>query len=475
MSYQVAKEELEKAGDNTVGGVVVSLVFVFLTIAIYGLLGTRTTLLGDSVFVQTLTQIVLGGILILLITIFANYRVLKWVRNDAKKVIYWGFMGTIMFFVGGLFLLGLIPFLFGGSEGAAAGSIFLFFALIAAVIAYFIWRFIESRIERAARWLSVAAGVVMSEPGMLLMSFIQSVVLMIGSITQFIVVLYYQYGTDTSEDQLKSIMGIISFVYIWYGFFTLYYFGGVNTYMSYARIKGVDPTIGQGISSATRRIPSLLLYSLISTIVTVITRFRGGDGRSRRSGGGNNNINITDAGEIVGAILSAIVGSFMRVFGGILRYLYFLVSFFTLPIIIIRRKGAFAAMRESYEYFRSNPWNIIISDMSFGLGVWAIYLFSGIISGTGGFLYGVALSFIFGSGESFLGFGILLAFLTFIVGLFITKLFISPLFTAFTTTIYVYASEGPEAIAVAPPELIQQIESSVNSTAAMGPMAGRML
>lgn len=465
MSYNVSKAEIESAGDNTLGGVVVALVFVILTITIYGILGSQTNVLGQSSFIQFLTQVVLGGILILLISIFANYSVLKWVRQNAKQVIFWGFMGTILFFVGGIFLLGIFLFL----SNPFIGGVVLFVAIALGALAIFFWKAVQRRIDRAARWLSVASSVVMSEPGMLLMSLAQSVVLTVGAITQYIVIYSFQYfqADNLSADQMNNILSIISFFYIWFTFFTLYYFGGVNVHMAYARIKGVDPTIGQGISSATRKIPSLLLYSLISTIVQVVTNF----GRYSSQTRSQNGFGVRNTRDISAAVLGAV----WQIIGGIIRYLYYLVSFFTLPIIIIRRKGAIAAMKESYHYFKNNPWDIIISDMSFSWGVWSIYLFTSVISGVAGFAYGTALTFIYWGGTGYIVIGILFAFITFMAGIFITKLFISPLYTAFTTTIYVYASEGPDAIAVAPPELITQIENSMSNPATNAAMANKFM
>ena len=444
--YSIPSEQLVNSSDSKIGGFIIAFAFLAISGLILGYIVTTVQLDSVTTPIVLLSLLVLGVALVLVLAIISNLISLKLMVTHAYRMIQIGYgfgfgaMALLLIILGFLFLsssLGIILIIIG-------------FAIIGA--GFLIWKFLlRSRIQRAAQWISISATIVRDEPGMLLISFVQSLIISIGGITEVVLISSIQ-GLNISQENAGIVIYVVAFFYLWFTLFVTYFFDSVNIFVSYARIKGVDPKIGQGISAASSKVLAILGFSLISTIVYFITTLIRSAIQDR----------FSDSGSNIGGAMTSVLLQFVV---SMVEYMYRLISFFTLPIIVIRNKGAIDAMKESYGHFKSNFWDLVLGDMGFSWGIFSFYLTAGVISGGVGFIYGLILVSIVGGITLLLG-AVITALIAFGVGILVTVLFVRPLYNAFVTTFYIYASEGPQAIKNAPQVLTRQISTSLTKAKA---------
>lgn len=447
-----ATSDILNQDDSKIGALFVGFLFVAITGGIYAFLAMNTNVFSQSVAGKIITQLLIGLLVIFIAAVVANYVALDFLQDHARAILVWSYNLMLIFFglliFGGAALLiyvGLVAF---GGIMLVIGLIFAFFIIRS-------YRFMIMRLERAAQWLTIATTVVLNEPGMIIIAFVQSLVIGIGMITESIAVFVWRlYATNQNLDAnfSQNVLSLIGFLYLWFMLFVLYYFDGANTFIAYVRIKGADPTVGQGFAAASHKMLSLIGYAFVTAVVTTIVNSIRSFARQQRS----KNIDRNNIGWGIAMMLLSFLAS-------IAQYLYYLVSFFTLPSIIIRKNSLADGMRESYNLFKKYAWDVIISDMGYSYGQNMMYIVSALVSGGLGFVYG----YFTAQAGSYAGgpvlWGIIIGIAALIIGILITKFFLRPLYTSFVTTIYVYATEGPAAIAIAPNALLTQIDTSLQS------------
>lgn len=438
MSYKTrGSADILEADDKIISSLFIAIFFITVTAVTLGFVSNNTDIFQSDIS-STIVQILLLFGFLFLISIAANYKGLDLIQDHAYTIIKWCYLLGFGITVLSLVLFGLLL-----STSSPFGFILVGIGAVLAFIFWRIWPWLHERIIRAAQWLKIAATIVLNEPGMIFISFIQSLVIGIVSIVEFLS-LYawnsYAENTQVAGQNAELIGYIIMFVYLWFGLFVLYYFDGANTFIAYARIHGKDPKVGQGLNVAGKRSIALLGYALISAIMTVIVNFLYNLSHSARSGGGSGNRSVQQQ----------ILGMFLGLFAAIIDYIYYLISFFTLPSIVIRQHGTIEGMRESYHLFRRTLWDIIVSDTGYSYGAAIMYVFTGLILGSVGFVYGYVV------GASALGIGselftgIIVAVAALVFGLFISRFFLKPLYTSLVTTMYVFATEGEASLKIVP-------------------------
>ncbi|MHA2502972.1 MAG: DUF6159 family protein, partial [Candidatus Kariarchaeaceae archaeon] len=378
-----------------------------------------------------------------ILAIFANYKGLDVIQDHAFAIIKWSYLISIGLFIGMMFLFGLLTI-------SSFGIILIGIALLIAFLFRRSWPFILERIRRAAEWIKISVTIVLNEPGMIVLAFIQSIVVGITVIIEAISLIgwsQYAESQGTAENVATNVAYLIMFLYLWLALSVVYYFDGANTFISYARIHGKDPTVGQGLNAATKKILSIIGYAFISAVVYFITRLAI-----------LQSIKMQQESDNMGQVIAAV---FIRIIAQIALWLYHLVSFFTLPSIIIRQKTTTQAMGESKDLFRRTFWDMIISDMGYGYASNILYIVTGLILAVAGFAYGFLLGSVYDSLDP-VTLGIIVAVIALFLGLFASKFFLKPVYTALVTTIYVYATEGPAALKIVNPEMKSYLQKAEN-------------
>jgi hypothetical protein len=189
------------------------------------------------------------------------------------------------------------------------------------------------------------------------------------------------------------------FAFYLVSYFVVIFFNTALVSCVNARLQGREMSVGEGISNASRHLPAILGWALISATVGIILHL------------------IRERGGIFGQIASALVGG-----------AWGLVTFFVVPVLVIEDKGVFDAIKESTSLIRKTWGETIIGSGS----IFLVFMIIGII----GFL-GVLATLILGS---FLLFGI--ALVLFIALVIVLVIVASAMQGIFVTALYSYARTG---------------------------------
>ncbi|MHC5180291.1 MAG: DUF6159 family protein, partial [Planctomycetota bacterium] len=128
------------------------------------------------------------------------------------------------------------------------------------------------------------------------------------------------------------------FVFYFCNYFVIIFFNSAIAGCAAMRMRGQDPTIGDGFSIAISRIHAIFGWALVSATVGLILRI------------------IEDKNQKIGAFVASLLGT-----------AWTLVSFLVLPILVIENLGPFAALKKSTALLKRTWGAQIGANFSFGL------------------------------------------------------------------------------------------------------------
>ncbi|MHC5154956.1 MAG: DUF6159 family protein [Planctomycetota bacterium] len=128
------------------------------------------------------------------------------------------------------------------------------------------------------------------------------------------------------------------FVFYFCNYFVIIFFNSAIAGCAAMRMRGQDPTVGDGFSIAFSRIHAIFGWALVSATVGLILRI------------------IEDKNRKIGAFVASLLGT-----------AWTLVSFLVLPILVIENVGPFAALKKSTALFKRTWGAQIGANFSFGL------------------------------------------------------------------------------------------------------------
>lgn len=175
-------------------------------------------------------------------------------------------------------------------------------------------------------------------------------------------------------------------------------------------LQGRDSSFGAGLSASLSRLPALMGWALIETIVGWIISAVQGDGT-------NDNVLVT--------ILRAVLAGLMQV-------AWTIISFFVLPLIILRGKGPVEAIKESVKLIRAT-WGMQVAG---GVRIGGII---GLIAVLPGILVAVAGGFIAMAGTPALGIPISTIGVIVVI---LASILISAMKAVFSVALLRYVEEG---------------------------------
>jgi hypothetical protein len=142
--------------------------------------------------------------------------------------------------------------------------------------------------------------------------------------------------TVTTGEQIAYYAKLFMFYFC--NYFVIIFFNSAVAGCAAMRMRGQDPTIGDGFSIAFSRIHAIFGWALVSATVGLILRI------------------IEDKNEKIGAFIASLLGT-----------AWTLVSFLVLPILVIENVGPFAALKKSTALFKRTWGAQIGANFSFGL------------------------------------------------------------------------------------------------------------
>jgi hypothetical protein len=192
---------------------------------------------------------------------------------------------------------------------------------------------------------------------------------------------------------------VILFAFYAISYFIVIFFNTALISCVNARLNGVEMSVGEGLAAASRHLPSILAWALISATVGIILHLI-----EQRSG-------------ILGRIATAIVGG-----------VWSLVTFFVVPVLILEDKGVLDSVKESVSLIKKTWGESIVGSGSIML----IFVAIGFVA-----LLGMLGTLAFGN---MIVFGIALGL--FLILIVVLAVVATAMQGIFVTALYTYARTG---------------------------------
>ena len=206
---------------------------------------------------------------------------------------------------------------------------------------------------------------------------------------------------DAAMAEQISYYGKI-FIFYFCTYFVMMFFNTGIIACAVIRMRGGDPSLGDGFKMAFARVPLLLGWALIAATVGLILRI------------------IEDRSATVGKIIA-----------GLLGMAWSLTTFLVLPVLVVDCKGPFSAIKDSTKMLKTTWGEQLIAGYSFGL-LWFVCCLPGLLIFAAAFM--LADSYI------------IVWLVLLIVYMVILALVFSVMQTCFQAALYYYARQS-----VAPP------------------------
>ena len=208
-------------------------------------------------------------------------------------------------------------------------------------------------------------------------------------------------GEQVTTAQEVAYYGVL-FLFYFCNYFVITFFNVGIVACAVKRMAGGDPTVGDGLRAAAQRLPQIIGWALVAATVGLILRI------------------IEDRSEKLG-----------RIIAGLLGLAWTMVSYLVVPVMVVKGKGPFGALKDSTALLKHTWGEQIIGNFSFGI----IFFLLGIP----GWALIVAGIFAFGSAGPVVGAGLIVAAVFYLV---VVGLVQSALKVIFQAALYIYASDG---------------------------------
>ncbi len=137
--------------------------------------------------------------------------------------------------------------------------------------------------------------------------------------------------------QQQVVYYAILFVFYFCNYFVIVFFNSAIVACATIRLRGGDPTIGDGFRMAIARLPLILGWALVSATVGLVLRI------------------IEDKSKTIGRLVAGLLGMAWSV-----------VSFLVIPILVIEKQSPIAALKESTSLLKKTWGEQVIGNFNFG-------------------------------------------------------------------------------------------------------------
>lgn len=217
---------------------------------------------------------------------------------------------------------------------------------------------------------------------------------------------YAQVVLEEGEAPQDAVAYLILFLFYFVNYFVIVFFNSALVACAIIRLKGGEPTVGDGFRAAAAVLPQIAGWALVSATVGVVLRI------------------IESRSEKAGQIVAGLLGMGWTV-----------LTYFVVPVLVVERKGPVEATKRSMAILR-RTWG---EALSANLGAGLIFLLVGLVA-----LPALILTVVLGvfglvSGSvalAVIGFGL---FILVLIGISLVS---STLHTILLAALYVYAAEG---------------------------------
>lgn len=141
-----------------------------------------------------------------------------------------------------------------------------------------------------------------------------------------------------SQGPIPISFWVIAFAFYFANYFVIIFFNSALTACAFRVVDGKVPTLGYGMSMATKRLPQIIGWALVSAIVGVLLKI------------------VENAHERAGQIVAALLGSAWTA-----------LTFFVVPVIVLEGAGPIAAFRKSTSTLTKSWGTALVGNFSLGL------------------------------------------------------------------------------------------------------------
>ncbi|MAT13867.1 MAG: hypothetical protein CMJ46_01195 [Planctomyces sp.] len=207
---------------------------------------------------------------------------------------------------------------------------------------------------------------------------------------------------DAPVQEQVLYYGVLFLFYV-VNYFVMTYFNAAVIGAAIKRMRGGDPTFGDGIRFANRRLPQIAGWAVVSATVGLILRM------------------IEDRSEKVGAFVAGLLGA-----------VWTLTSFLVIPILVVEGVGPITALTKSTKMLKKTWGEQIVSNFSFGVIFFFLNLPSFLLIGGGLYLYFAMELLVLG--VALIAIGVVLLLLLGVIQTCLQSIF--------QAALYVYARQG---------------------------------
>ncbi|MHA1974551.1 MAG: hypothetical protein ACTSW1_16245 [Candidatus Hodarchaeales archaeon] len=355
------------------------------------------------------------------ICLILGWIILQFMKHTATFVVlFMAFLFPFVLIAIGAFLL-TIPAI------PAVPGIFLL--LIGGLLLFVaIWN--QRRLRRAGKFVSFSAQLVLDEKALLLAPIAISIFTMFaGVIMGFsFLEIWDTWGvfTETSAElsDMGSIVALaIEYIYLIVYFGLYYIIAGMIVSYAFDWYRKEDPSLRTAWRDVRQVLAPLIWFGIIRATLEMITRLLGrGARRSMRTSGRSSDQ------KLAAVVLFFFAGLIVAILIGIYRFF----TYFTLPAIVIKKKGVKDSIKDSAKMVWNNWLDLLVGETGFGLAMLFFNIINMLLWAAAGLIIGYTVFSSFAV-------SLILAFVMLIFSTIPMHIVTYPMGTAFKTFMYAYA------------------------------------
>ena len=360
--------------------------------------GEWTTVFGS--FGAIMPYLLFSAVFLILLSIIGGILVLKLGKDHGIGVVYAG--NTLLLIIS--LVSAALPFIFLGDaslETKLYSAIAPLFMLLISVLNFTIWR---DRLRRSGKFLSLTCSALLDEKETLVVPLISPFLYMItlGFLAlgvADVIVTIPAYLTANAEYYIFGMVtvDVVAFLYLTILFY--YMSDAIIISIVYDWYRNRDPSFKTGVRHMLNVLGALAVFAIYSTIVKLIQSAL--ESRGQRAGASA--VFYRSASDIVGRVW---------------KY----INYFTLPAIVIDRKGTHHAIKRSVKLLFRYYADVIIRESAVKWGMIILYLMFALPF----FIAGMGVGYIV------FGFDVLMMVAVGVVFLLVGSIFAYPIFHALT-------------------------------------------
>lgn len=258
------------------------------------------------------------------------------------------------------------------------------------------------KFSKSWQMIKASAQVLKSDKELVVFPIISSIAVLLITLS-FAIPIFSEGNFDKSFSRLNINSLPIVFIYYFLIYFVIIFFNSALVSAAIVRLKGGNPTIGDGLRIASTNISSILGYALISSTLGLILKW-----------------------------IQENLGILGRIFSFISNLAWNIVTFLVVPILVTEGIGPIDAVKRSAELLKKTWGEQLIGNIGIGL-IFALFFLGALI-----LLLPIA---IYTSIEKMYLTAIIVGVI-FVMAVLLLIVVSSTLTTIYTAALYRYASEG---------------------------------